>query len=128
MGRRLCILKGIYPREPPNRKSFPGGSTAPKTYYHAKDIKYLLHEPIIEKIRQKKTFFKRLRKAIDKKKFREADRIESQVLYDHLMMGNRSFIYMELVVMVKLEIGTMYVRRYDCLFEKDVITDSWKLL
>jgi pescadillo protein len=37
--RRLCILKGIYPREPHNTKKLKGGPNA--TYYYAKDIQYL---------------------------------------------------------------------------------------
>lgn len=37
--RRLCILKGIYPREPNNTKKLKGGPNA--TYYYAKDIQFL---------------------------------------------------------------------------------------
>lgn len=52
--RRLCILKGIYPREPKNKKKVNKGSTAPRTFYLLKDIRFLLHEPIVRKFREYK--------------------------------------------------------------------------
>lgn len=55
--RRICILKGIYPREPRNRKRAQKGAGGIKTLYHTKDIKFLLHEPIIWKLRDLKVRF-----------------------------------------------------------------------
>ena len=49
--RRLCILKGVYPVEPKNKKKVNKGSTANRTFYYAKDINYLANEPIINKFR-----------------------------------------------------------------------------
>lgn len=54
--RKLCILKGIYPREPRNRKRAQKGATGIKTLYHLKDIQFLLHEPIIWKLRDYKVW------------------------------------------------------------------------
>ncbi|KAG0139557.1 hypothetical protein CROQUDRAFT_54535 [Cronartium quercuum f. sp. fusiforme G11] len=62
--RRLCILKGIYPREPRNRKKANKGSTAPASFYYAKDIAYLLHEPVLDKLREHKAFAKKLSRAL----------------------------------------------------------------
>lgn len=70
--RRLCILKGIYPREPSNKKKVGGGSTAPKTYYYRKDIQYLLHEPLVQKFRDYKIYARKLKKAVLKKDYAHA--------------------------------------------------------
>ena len=44
--RKLCILKGVYPREPPKKLK-----RNTKTYYHLKDINFLALDPIIDRIR-----------------------------------------------------------------------------
>lgn len=74
--RRLCILKGIYPREPKNKKKANKGSTAPATFYYVKDIKYLLHEPLLAKFREHKAFTKKLNKVLHKGEFAAAKSLE----------------------------------------------------
>jgi pescadillo len=76
--RRLCILKGIYPREPKNKKKVGKGSTAPKTYYFKKDIAYLLHEPVLHSLREQKVHSRKLSKALAKKEWAVAKALEGQ--------------------------------------------------
>ncbi|XP_076069905.1 pescadillo homolog [Oratosquilla oratoria] len=86
--RRLCILKGIYPREPRNRRKAQRGSTELKTLYYKKDIRFLMHEPIIWKFREMKIFMRRLTRAVGKKDSEKAERVRmNKPIYklDHII-------------------------------------------
>ncbi|XP_054852750.1 pescadillo homolog isoform X2 [Eublepharis macularius] len=74
--RRLCILKGIYPHEPKHKKKVNKGSTAARTFYLLKDIKFLLHEPIVSKFREYKVFVRKLRKAYGKSEWNTVERLK----------------------------------------------------
>ncbi|XP_043836234.1 pescadillo homolog [Dromiciops gliroides] len=74
--RRLCILKGIYPHEPKHKKKVNKGSTAARTFYLLKDIKFLLHEPIVNKFRSYKVFVRKLRKAYGKSEWNTVERLK----------------------------------------------------
>ncbi|KZT74713.1 hypothetical protein DAEQUDRAFT_700697 [Daedalea quercina L-15889] len=74
--RRLCILKGIFPREPRNRKKANKGSSAPTSFYYAKDIAYLAHEPVLRKLREHKAFAKKLSRALGRGEWSSAKSLE----------------------------------------------------
>ncbi|KAI6194624.1 Pescadillo-like protein [Aphelenchoides besseyi] len=73
--RRLCIIKGIYPREPLHRKKALKGATDNRVLYSVKDIKYLANEPLIDKFRSDKTFLRRIKTARRKKEPERAERL-----------------------------------------------------
>ncbi|XP_077457635.1 pescadillo [Stigmatopora argus] len=75
--RRLCILKGIYPHEPKHKKKVNKGSTAPRTFYLLKDLRFLLHEPIVGKFRAYKIFVRKLKKAYGKTEYSTAERLKA---------------------------------------------------
>uniref|UniRef100_A0A8D0AQR8 Pescadillo homolog n=1 Tax=Sander lucioperca TaxID=283035 RepID=A0A8D0AQR8_SANLU len=86
--RRLCILKGIYPHEPKHKKKVNKGSTAPRTFYLLKDIRFLLHEPIVGKFREYKVFVRKLKKAYGKTEWSSVERLkENKPAYklDHII-------------------------------------------
>ncbi|KAK0630193.1 Pescadillo N-terminus-domain-containing protein [Bombardia bombarda] len=62
--RKLCIWKGIYPREPRNKKKVSKQANASTTFYYTKDIQYLLHEPLLQKFRDQKVLEKKIARAL----------------------------------------------------------------
>ncbi|CAM1504504.1 Fc.00g020950.m01.CDS01 [Cosmosporella sp. VM-42] len=74
--RKLCIWKGIYPREPRSKKKVSKSSTASTTFYYTKDIQYLLHEPLLQKFRDQKVLEKKISKALGRGDVTDAARFE----------------------------------------------------
>ncbi|KAL3621321.1 hypothetical protein CASFOL_036233 [Castilleja foliolosa] len=68
--RKLCILKGVFPRVP--KKKVKGSH---HSYYHTKDMMFLKHEPLLEKLRDIRTYDKKVKKAMSKKNRDLAERL-----------------------------------------------------
>lgn len=84
----LCILKGIYPREPKHKNKVPGGGKAFATIYHVKDIQHLLHEPILSKLREYKTYTKKMNRLLGRGEWSSAKKFEQNkptYLLDHII-------------------------------------------
>lgn len=74
--RRLCIFKGIYPREPRNKRKAAKNSTPNTTFYYTKDIQYLLHEPLLDRFRLHHALAKKVSRALAKGRPQDAARLE----------------------------------------------------
>ncbi|XP_004519354.1 pescadillo homolog [Ceratitis capitata] len=86
--RRLCIIKGVYPREPKHRRRAQKGSSDIKILYHAKDIRFLLHEPIVWTLRDYKIFAKKTGRDRAIKDFRNLKRrlaLFPELRIDHIV-------------------------------------------
>ncbi|KAJ6161426.1 hypothetical protein N7470_004822 [Penicillium chermesinum] len=87
--RRLCIFKGIYPREPRNKKKASKTSTPNTTFYYTKDIQYLLHEPLLAKFRDQKSVAKKIARSLGRGEVSDAARLEKthapKLTLDHVI-------------------------------------------
>ncbi|KAI5271809.1 hypothetical protein E4T47_04864 [Aureobasidium subglaciale] len=90
--RRLCIFKGIYPREPRNKKKAAKnsqGANQATTFYYTRDIQYLLHEPLLNKFRDHKALAKKIGRALGRNEISDANRMEKnltpKMTLDHII-------------------------------------------
>jgi pescadillo len=87
--RRLCIFKGIYPREPRNLKKANKSATHSTTFYYTKDIQYLLHEPLLAKFREQKALSKKIARSLGRNEVQDAARLEKygmpKIKLDHII-------------------------------------------
>ncbi|KAJ5895187.1 hypothetical protein N7495_006878 [Penicillium taxi] len=87
--RRLCIFKGIYPREPRSKKKASKTSTPNTTFYYTKDIQYLLHEPLLNKFRDQKSVAKKIARSLGRGEVSDAARLEKnhapKLTLDHVI-------------------------------------------
>ncbi|KAL8663360.1 MAG: hypothetical protein Q9168_008105 [Polycauliona sp. 1 TL-2023] len=87
--RKLCIYKGIYPREPRSKKKASKTSTPSTTFYYTKDIQYLLHEPILNKFRDHKALAKKISRSLGRGEVGDAARLEKtarpRISLDHVI-------------------------------------------
>ena len=87
--RRLCIFKGIYPREPRNIKKANKSASHSTTFYYTKDIQYLLHEPLLAKFREQKALQKKIARSLGRNEVSDAVRLEKyhtpKIKLDHIV-------------------------------------------
>ena len=87
--RRLCIFKGVYPREPRNLKKANKSASHSTTFYYTKDIQYLLHEPLLGKFREQKALSKKIARLLGRNELGEAIRLEKygkpKITLDHII-------------------------------------------
>lgn len=87
--RRLCIFKGIYPRDPPHKNRLGGTATNKTTIYLRKDILFLAHEPLLAKFRALRAFHRRIRRHVSRRSWAKVRSLEAHMrptlTLDHLV-------------------------------------------
>lgn len=87
--RRLCILKGIYPRDPPHKNRLGGTATNKTTVYLRKDILFLAHEPLLAKFRALRAFHRRINRYVSRRSWAKVRSLETHMrptlTLDHLV-------------------------------------------
>ncbi|KNC54689.1 pescadillo [Thecamonas trahens ATCC 50062] len=67
--RRLCILKGVFPRAP------KGSGSSSQVYYLAKDIKFLAHDPLLQSFQKEHRHFKQMKSALGVRDFKKLNEL-----------------------------------------------------
>lgn len=80
----ISFSLGIFPREPRSKKRANKGSSAPTSFYYAKDIAYLAHEPVLKKLREHKAFAKKISRALGRNEWNQAKHLEDSKPVYHL--------------------------------------------
>lgn len=62
--RRLCILKGVHPRDAPHKNRIAGATRDPTGVYLAKDVRHMAHDPVLAQLRSARAFDKRVRRLL----------------------------------------------------------------
>lgn len=87
--RRLCILKGIFPREPKNRtklKKSGKNVAADQVFYHLKDIQIMQHEPLMDKFRELRAFAKKVKRLVGREEYTKVKLLDPpKYTLDHLI-------------------------------------------
>jgi pescadillo protein len=107
--KNLLRNSGIFPREPRSRKRANKGSSAPTSFYYAKDIAFLAHEPVLKKLREHKAFAKRLSRALGRNEWSNAKSLEDhkptytldhviKERYEQIVLAVSSFAYIAIQV------------------------------
>lgn len=85
--RHLCIVKGIFPRDP-RQKNLRKGHKNTIVYYLRKDIQMLLHEPTLKRIRDLKIHKRKMTRLVSRNEWCSAEAMEGRKpehKYDHLI-------------------------------------------
>lgn len=111
--RRLCILKGIYPRYPSSIKkiqsaSGKNGAHRGQTFYYTKDIQYLMHDPLVRTMRQLKVYKRKLKKLAGREEWERIEHLEKPVVQLSHVLKERYVCHEKIVCVCVIRKGPAY--------------------